>query len=545
MEMEDGAGRERMLRLALLISMACGLLLRGLQYASGRALWLDEAALSATLLRPGWGSLVHPYAYGQTAPFGFMLLQKLAVSLLGSGEHALRLFPFLAGVATLALFPGVARRYVSRGAAVLAVALLAFAPYLIYYGGEAKQYAFDGLAAVLVLGCVAPLLESSAARQRDLLWLALAGVVLVWFSQPVIFTLAGAGVVLLLGALRRRDRELTLRLLPIGAAWLASFAGSYGLTRALISDPQYLHDFWRAGFMPPLTGALGDPLWLPRSLLHVFREPLGVYGSQDAWTSRLQTGVGMLAFVAGVIALWRLARVRLAVLLLPLAITVAAAILQFYPLGANYPTAGRVLIFMLPALVLVIGQGVAWLGGLRPRLGSGALAGVVVLALLGPSLGYGFLAVPHMRDEIKPLLSYAAEHRQPGDLLYVHYRALPSFRYYAPRYGWQGPAVVEGACARLRPGEYLNQLGALRGHSRVWVLFVDGKAAGNYDEREFLSLFLDHIGNKLDGQLASGAWLYLYDLSPQNLRPGTFRGRAAAPPRRYDAALDCRGPWAR
>jgi hypothetical protein len=535
---------ERMLRLLLAASLAAGALLRTLQYASGRALWLDEAVLAASVTERGFAGLMRPLEYGQTAPLGFLFLQKTAVALLGAGEHALRLFPFLAGMAALVLFAMTARRWTSSpGGAALAVAMFALAPFLVYYSAEAKPYAFDALAAVAVLACAAPFLERATPTRRDAALLLVAGAAGVWLSQPVVFVLAGVGLPLGIRALRAGDRAAVRTLAAIGGVWVASFAGSYAFQRGMLADAEYIRAFWRSGFppLPPRTAAEWG--WLPRAFARVFREPLGVYGENATLPTRLQTAVGLLAFVAGCVSLWRRDRLRLAVLVLPIVLVLAAATPRLYPFGGDYPTAGRVLLFLLPALLLVIGEGVAWTARGMGRAGRPAAVAAAVLLLL-PSLGYAALAVPHMRAEMKPLLQYAAENRQPGDVLYVHYRALPAFDYYAARYGWTGPAVARGTCARREPARYMDDLARLRGTERAWILFVDGRTTENFDERTFMTAFLDHLGAKREAQVASGAWLYLYDLRPENARPGPFRGQVSGPPAADDASFDCRGPWA-
>jgi hypothetical protein len=277
--------------------------------------------------------------------------------------------------------------------------------------------------------------------------------------------------------------------------------------------------------------------------VRIFREPFGIHGEDASWPTQLQTAVGVAAFAAGCVALARRERAKAALLALPFAFAVLAAVAGLYPLGAAYPTAGRVLMFLLPPLVLLVARGVAGVARAPVQPLGRRFAGVAAIALLLPSVLYATRAVPQTRAEIRPLLEYAAQNRQPGDLLYVHYRALPAFRYYAARTGWQGGAVVDGICARLRPAAYLDQLATLRGHPRVWVLLVDGKENAGYDERELITHYLEHAGARRDGVVASGAWLYLYDLRPQFAHPGDFS--PVPPPRRARGAADeCRGPWA-
>ena len=82
-----------------------------LRYAANRSLWLDEAYLTESILTYSARQLATTdFLHWQAAPVGFLLLEKLAVTLLGTGEHALRLVPLLAGVASVPLFYLVVRR---------------------------------------------------------------------------------------------------------------------------------------------------------------------------------------------------------------------------------------------------------------------------------------------------------------------------------------------------------------------------------------------------------------------------------------------------
>jgi hypothetical protein len=535
----DAASRDplRTRRLLILLALCVGAALRLMQYGVNRSLWLDEALVVSSILgRDAAGLLTRPLDYGQTAPAGFLLLVEGATALLGAGEYALRLVPLLGGLAALALFPRVARRYVRGPARTVALALFALAPFLVYYSSEVKQYSLDALVSLAVLAVAADLHDR---RPRAALLAAVAGVVGVWLSQPAIFMLAGAGLVLGVDALRRREWPRVWMLAGIGTAWLASFGGSYAVSRQTLADPEYMQAFWRHGFMPLSADALP---WLAERVVRIFREPLGVIG-RDPFPALgvLQTVAGIALAVAGVAWMVRARRTRLALLGLPFVLMVAASAVRAYPFSGNYLSAGRVLIFLLPALVLVMGEGAVTLARLRPRRAGLAAAGVAVALALAPSVVYAVAGVPHVRAEVKPLLEFAAQNRAPGDVLYVYYNARPQYEYYAPRYGWTPEQTVMGGCSRLRPAAYVQDVARVRGPRRAWLLFVDGKGIDEFDERGLMLAYLDHVGRRLDDRVSVGASLYLYDVTPAAVDLGPFQ--AQVPTFGYDAALDCRGPW--
>ncbi len=535
------AAVRRRRRLVVLAAVAAGIVLRLMQYAVNRALWLDEALLTANLLGRDWAGLFgRPLDYAQTAPWGFLAAEKLASIVLGTSEYALRLLPLIAGVAGVLLVPRVARRLVSRPAVPLAVAVFALAPYLVYYSSEIKQYALDATLTLAVLG-LAREAATSARPRRAALLLGAAGTAAVWFSQPVVFVLAGTTLAVGLHALRRGDHARVAALAAASAAWGASFVLSYLGYRTTVNDSEYMKAFWHDGFLPFPPSTAAEWAWLPIRLARAFREPMGIIGEDPSWVSVVGAGAALAAFVAGAAWMARRQSLRFTLLAFPLGMTLLASALWLYPFGGTYLASGRVLVFLLPILAFGMAEGAVavrrWLGGSAGRAAFAALAAAMLL----PSLSYAAFSVPHVRAEVKPLLAYAREHRAPGDLMYVYYNGRQSFQYHGPRYGWTGANSVVGACSRYDVRGYMADLARHRGRERMWVLFVDGKGVGGYDEKKLMVDFLDHVGRRLDARVSIGAALYLYDLREEHTKPGRFEIQVPRWP--YDLALDCRGPW--
>jgi hypothetical protein len=527
-------------RQAAALALLVGTLLRLAQYGVNRSLWLDEALLVSNFLDRSWAGLFAPFQRGQTAPLGFLALEKLAAAALGRSEYALRLVPLLAGLATLALLPRVARRYATRPALPLGVALVALAPFLVYYASEVKPYALDALCALAVLA----LAHDLARRPRDgrlAAGFCAFGTAALWLSQPVAFMLAGTGLVLGARALRRGDGRALALLAGTAAAWAASFAGAYLYARHQLEDPAYMRAFWRVGFFPLPPRSAADWLWLPRMAARAFREPMGIVGSDDSWLSRLGVGAALVLFAAGCAWMWRHRRLRLGLLLAPAGLALCASAARAYPFGGEFLSGGRVLIFLLPSLALVMAEGGAALGRWAPRgAGRAVFAAGAALALL-PAGAYAALSVPHLRAEVKPLLAWVNENRRPGDVMYVYYHGQSVFEYYAPRYGWNRGNTVAGVCARFHPERYVGDLARLRGRPRVWVLVVTGAAMRGFQEDRVIVGFLDHVGRRLDDRVAVGARMYLYDLAPPGPPPGPYS--FAVPRFPPNVAMDCRGAW--
>jgi predicted membrane-bound mannosyltransferase len=127
-----------------------GCLLRIVQYRLDRSLWMDEAYVSLNILHRSFAGLCRALDYHQGAPIGFLLLEKSAVRLWGGGEYVLRLFPLLAGIASVLLFYRLASKALPARAVPVAVGLFAISPSLIYYSSEVKQYSSDVAIALLL-----------------------------------------------------------------------------------------------------------------------------------------------------------------------------------------------------------------------------------------------------------------------------------------------------------------------------------------------------------------------------------------------------------
>ena len=251
----------------------------------------------------------------------------------------LRSLSWLFGVGTLGLIWRFSRRLVEVPAALLALAAVAFSPIMVYYSKELKQYSGDAFFAVLVLW----LTERLQARggQQGWLPLALAGVVGLGFSQPLIFTLPVAGAVLWL-TLPRAQR---LRLACLGGVWLLAAAGYYLLFIRREIDPE-LVAYWTQDF-PDLSGLLAFFRWLGPALYRYFWYFLGEWGV--IW--------GPLLLAAGMTVMVRRGRGRVLLYLGgPLLLAFGAACLHRYPFMAHYG-GNRLMLFSAPVLYLLVAAG--------------------------------------------------------------------------------------------------------------------------------------------------------------------------------------------
>jgi mannosyltransferase len=101
--------------------------------------WFDEAQ-AAHELHLSFGAMLHGVFAVETAPPLYFVLGWVWVHLFGAGAVALRSLSALAGTAVIVLAYLCGRELVSRPAGLVAGALAALSPFMIWYSQEAREY---------------------------------------------------------------------------------------------------------------------------------------------------------------------------------------------------------------------------------------------------------------------------------------------------------------------------------------------------------------------------------------------------------------------
>jgi mannosyltransferase len=101
--------------------------------------WYDEA-ITVSLLRRSLFGMLHGVESGESAPPLYYVLAWFWARGLGTGEFELRLLSALVGIATVPVVYAAAEALRSRRAALVAGALAATSPVLVWYSQEARAY---------------------------------------------------------------------------------------------------------------------------------------------------------------------------------------------------------------------------------------------------------------------------------------------------------------------------------------------------------------------------------------------------------------------
>jgi len=105
-----------------------------------QSLWYDEA-VTAELLRMSFSGLLHAIGDSESSPPLYYVLGWLWTQAFGTGEVGLRSLSALVGTATIPVVWALGRRVGGDRAGLVAAALVAVSPMLVWFSQEARSYA--------------------------------------------------------------------------------------------------------------------------------------------------------------------------------------------------------------------------------------------------------------------------------------------------------------------------------------------------------------------------------------------------------------------
>jgi hypothetical protein len=155
--------------------------------------WLDESQ-AAHELSLSFGSMLHAWSSAEWNPPLYLVVAWPWARVFGTGEVGLRALSAALGTALVPLLYLGSAQLVSRRAGLVAAALAAVNPFMIWYSQEAREYM------LLVVLCAASLLFFARAwnsrSSRDLLWWAILSALAVLTQYFAGFLIAAEGLFL-------------------------------------------------------------------------------------------------------------------------------------------------------------------------------------------------------------------------------------------------------------------------------------------------------------------------------------------------------------
>lgn len=466
----------------LLAGLALTLRIIGL---TRQSLWRDEVDALLFATRPLAQLLQMFQRPGENGPLFFLALRPWLAAA-GQSEFALRFPSALAGALAVPIVYRLMHRLGGRKPAAVAALLMATAPYLIWYGQEAKMYA-----AITALVPLALLLTVDAALHgRGWRWALLYVTTSLCFYTHVLAALivpvqALWLLILPLPAGRHAGRRRLAAVAGYLAALLLPYLPLVWWQARLWLSPTFEtgHPFAPLGdILTVLLAAFSRGILPVRSAWTLGPFILGLFGA-GAWAARTR-GAGAPGTAIGgpragaLLAVW--------LLLPPLAV---------YGISLGMPIfADRYLIWALPAFAGLIGAGVTELARSWRPLGLALLAVILALNLADAARQYA----PPIKSDFRSAASYVLAHRQPDDLLIYQ---IPYIRFTFTYYS-SGRADPNAAARPWLDGPYTNadaseaDVAALLargtfGHDAAWLIASE---AAMWDRRGLTESWLAEHG---------------------------------------------------
>ncbi len=268
-------------------------------------LWVDEEMIALNFRDRSFSELGGRLWLEQSAPYGWLVVQRAVLLTLGSSEVALRLVPTLFGIATYVTALLIARRWLTWPAGLIFVLICIFGHELSHYRVEVKHYTGDVFWALLLPALAVWATEGATTddrRRRMATWwmVAAAG---SWLANGAQLAAPACALLIFAIALRRDGIRAASRQAAWGLIWLASFVLHYSIA---LRHTAHLREYWAPEFPPHAAGWLETLRWFGGRL-----DGLGTgIGGSDAgvivwllaacgfvWSAR--TGLG---FVFGAVA---------------------------------------------------------------------------------------------------------------------------------------------------------------------------------------------------------------------------------------------------
>lgn len=242
-----------------------------------RPLWVDEEMIALNARWRSFADLAGPLWLDQTAPLGWLALERLALVTFGADERAARALPTAFGIATLAVAVWIGRRWMTPVGAAVLVALCSIAPWVVFFTLELKHYSADTCWALLLPALAGWAVEAPRADcvvRRTALWWAAAAVG-SWLSNGATFVVPASAILLAGWILRQYGVRDAARAATYGAVWAVAFGLQYVLALRHALGNAYLENYWSFAFPPVSDGIVPTLAWVRQWLEAFAVKPVG------------------------------------------------------------------------------------------------------------------------------------------------------------------------------------------------------------------------------------------------------------------------------
>ena len=388
--------REKIFTIASIVIVAMSIIVIIIMYIKCRSLWSDEAFFAKSFVTKNWLELLTPpLDHEQSAPVLYVIAVKAISSMFAYSESSLRIVSLFSFIGLLICVPIFLKKALNLDKFKIAfvVAMTALLPTYIWYSNEFKPYMGDALFAVLTI-----LLYYFYTREKiKLPALIIFYILLVGFSSPAIFFIAGVLFFEFLSAIANKNKKQIFSVFMAGTVFLLVF---------------FLYYYW---WMLPVSSGMVK-YWVaakpfnPVKILTIFNTK----GNSNSWFVWFFVPLALLGFFSLCKSKNKIA--------------CSVALSLFFAFLASaigyWPMTGRLWLF-LPAIVLFFAP--VGIDLVHDKIKCKRITGtiefsvfsVILIFLSVNCLGYTGDKMYYPTQEINPLIHYVRENIKEGEKLYI------------------------------------------------------------------------------------------------------------------------------
>ena len=476
-----------------IIILICGVFIMLVRYINYSPIFHDEAARMLTVQQTSlWDLIRSPRLdnYVHDAK-GFLAMIKIFSCFFPIHELSFRFPVFLCALLGCVLFFRLAHHLLAPAGRYVAMGLYIICPFLIGHSSIMLPYACNVFVSNLLLLMFYRLISSDLHRVEVRLGYALLGGLAAVLSIPAVFILAGCGSIALIHMLILHETDKLKRFLPIVIFWMITWAVHYFYYIRDTAQWLALSDQWQPYLLPFKDGLGTSVAWFFLKFAQMFDHPVGMVA-----------GLGLPLWALGIMAFLKKDRLHFFQIISPFFLMLIAVLIR------KYPFHGRVLAFLLPINLLIIGQGYQYCVERMPkgRFSQGFVFFAGCLMLIHPlRQTWTDLHYSHRNGHVPAAMNTIRTHWQPGDGIYIHANFLHDFRFLNQRYRFrpqdyrQGVGRTSTACAA--------EIKKLPGYDRIWFILRNDTQEGV----RVIRFYADHQGKLIYGQGCGACYLYLYE----------------------------------
>ncbi|MAX79894.1 MAG: hypothetical protein CL843_06940 [Crocinitomicaceae bacterium] len=409
--------RFSLLEIISLVCIVLGISAAFINFLHTRSLWVDEIMLASNIVSRSVEGLFKPLAMHQMAPIGFLLVEKGFSSLLGQHDWTLRLFPFLAFIASIPLLVYLSFALTqNREYSFMCAGMFSITTPLIYYSAEVKQYMSDVLVCILILYTTIRFIQTKSKKR--LLIYSITGALVIWFSNTSIILLAAMGTYTLFHC--RNECHSFHKVVLLHIPWLISFIAYYALFIHNHPNRTFMHEFWEQAnaFLPQDIGSTEFYLQFYNKVYALILLFTGTKGVANVF---------LLALIPAYTVAYRKNKSVFYISLAPLLVQLLLSYLELYPFFK------RLVLYLLPIVILLYSyssyEAAQYLKTKYSKLWQLSL--LIPLLVLVPTL---LKHVPFEKEEVQKSLKVLNQNILPSDSVYVYYGAQKAMSYYKHKY---------------------------------------------------------------------------------------------------------------